>query len=288
MHFEKPLRYKRTNSQPMIKFFRRIRYNLMETGKTGKYFKYAIGEIVLVVIGILIALQINNWNEYRKDRIKEQAILAQLHEEYESNLAQLDSKIKIRNIVIKSSQKLLEYIESSEAVHSDSILYNMTRVGYRPTFDPIKNDIIASNKLSLIKNERLRQLLSQWESNVYQLHEEEWFWRDYVVDVRLPFLADNQITRKLYYTTTQINKKLYLLEEHQDTTKLFKDTSREIDFYKILKKPALEAICVTAVFSCTDANLVSATLRKNILEILALIDENLDDNTLPQQPKDET
>jgi hypothetical protein len=45
----------------MIKFFRQIRFKLMETGKTSKYFKYAIGEIVLVVIGILIALQINNW-----------------------------------------------------------------------------------------------------------------------------------------------------------------------------------------------------------------------------------
>jgi len=51
----------------MIKFFRKIRFNLMEQNKTGKYFKYAIGEIVLVVIGILIALSINNWNENRKD-----------------------------------------------------------------------------------------------------------------------------------------------------------------------------------------------------------------------------
>ena len=51
----------------MIKFFRKIRYNLMEKNKTGKYLKYAIGEIVLVVIGILIALSINNWNESRKE-----------------------------------------------------------------------------------------------------------------------------------------------------------------------------------------------------------------------------
>lgn len=50
----------------MIKFFRHIRRNLMEQNKTGKYLKYAIGEIVLVMIGILFALQINNWNEARK------------------------------------------------------------------------------------------------------------------------------------------------------------------------------------------------------------------------------
>ncbi|MGB5403831.1 MAG: DUF6090 family protein, partial [Robiginitalea sp.] len=47
----------------MIKFFRKIRYDLMEKNNTGKYLKYAIGEIVLVVIGILIALQLNAWKE---------------------------------------------------------------------------------------------------------------------------------------------------------------------------------------------------------------------------------
>jgi len=60
----------------MIKFFRKIRYNLMEQNKTGKYIKYAIGEIVLVVVvvEILIALQINNWNEDRKARKSENQI----------------------------------------------------------------------------------------------------------------------------------------------------------------------------------------------------------------------
>ena len=55
----------------MIKFFRKIRQRLLSEGKTGKYFKYAIGEIVLVVIGILIALQVNNWNQ---NRIQENAL----------------------------------------------------------------------------------------------------------------------------------------------------------------------------------------------------------------------
>ncbi|NNC35807.1 MAG: hypothetical protein HKO09_13100, partial [Croceitalea sp.] len=70
----------------MIKFYRQIRYNLMETGKTGKYLKYAIGEIILVVIGILIALQINNWNEQRKDRIREQIILNNLKSDFTTNI----------------------------------------------------------------------------------------------------------------------------------------------------------------------------------------------------------
>ncbi|MBT8294595.1 MAG: hypothetical protein KJN70_15115 [Eudoraea sp.] len=58
----------------MIKFFRKIRQNLLSEGKTGKYLKYAIGEIMLLVIGILIALQVNNWNENRiTENIKSQA-----------------------------------------------------------------------------------------------------------------------------------------------------------------------------------------------------------------------
>jgi sensor domain CHASE-containing protein len=64
----------------MIKFFRNIRKNRLNEGKTSKYFKYAIGEIVVVVIGILIALQINNWNSNQKDELQETKILLQLKE----------------------------------------------------------------------------------------------------------------------------------------------------------------------------------------------------------------
>jgi len=52
----------------MIKLFRKIRYDLMEKNKTAKYLKYAIGEIILVMIGILLALQVSNWNNQSTDR----------------------------------------------------------------------------------------------------------------------------------------------------------------------------------------------------------------------------
>lgn len=63
----------------MIKFFRKIRQNLLSKGKTGKYFKYAIGEIVLVVIGILIALQVNNWNEKQKQDAEFEIVVEQFY-----------------------------------------------------------------------------------------------------------------------------------------------------------------------------------------------------------------
>ena len=94
----------------MITFFRKIRQNLHSEGKTGKYLKYAIGEILLVVVGILIALQINNWNEDRKERKQEKDLLAQLESEFQNNLEQLEDKIALRETMITSSLKLLEYV----------------------------------------------------------------------------------------------------------------------------------------------------------------------------------
>jgi hypothetical protein len=70
----------------MIKFFRKIRYDLMEKNKTGKYLKYAVGEIILVVLGILIALQINNWNENQKLNTKKQAYYSQLLDDLSKDL----------------------------------------------------------------------------------------------------------------------------------------------------------------------------------------------------------
>ena len=70
----------------MIKFFRKIRQNLFSEGKTGKYLKYAFGEIVLVVIGILIALQINNWNEERKLDNRKQEYYSQLLDDLNSDI----------------------------------------------------------------------------------------------------------------------------------------------------------------------------------------------------------
>lgn len=74
----------------MIKFFRRLRYNLLNEGKTSRYFKYAIGEIILVVIGILIALQINNWNEAQKGKMKAVSILNAIRSDMVKDLERID------------------------------------------------------------------------------------------------------------------------------------------------------------------------------------------------------
>ncbi len=78
----------------MIKFFRKIRQNLLIENKTGKYLKYAIGEIILVVIGILIALQINNWNENQKKKKQLDAIYTTIEQNLKTDLNTLKVPIE--------------------------------------------------------------------------------------------------------------------------------------------------------------------------------------------------
>ena len=116
----------------MIKFFRRIRYNLMGTGKTGKpafaagrYFKYAVGEIILVMIGILLALQVNNWNEQRKKDLKTTYYINTLTKELKKNLEVIAAK----NIAIKNDLIVLEDIKqrlSNKKANMDTLIHIAT------------------------------------------------------------------------------------------------------------------------------------------------------------------
>ena len=91
----------------MMKFFRKIRQNLLMENKTGKYLKYAIGEIVLVVIGILIALSINNWNEERKLKSVEIKILQDLMNDIQVNIGNLNEGINYMEIANADISKVL-------------------------------------------------------------------------------------------------------------------------------------------------------------------------------------
>jgi len=140
----------------MIKFFRKIRYDLMEKNKTGKYLKYAIGEIILVVIGILIALQINNWNEHKKDQIFEQEILEQIR----ANL--IKDKLTLEYIktnfekAMSSTEKILNATWTE--AEKDSVKYWLGDVIQFDRFQPLTNayEVAKSKGLDLITNKQLR------------------------------------------------------------------------------------------------------------------------------------
>ncbi|QRM89273.1 MULTISPECIES: DUF6090 family protein [unclassified Lacinutrix] len=156
----------------MIKFFRKIRYDLMEKNKTGKYFKYAIGEIILVVIGILIALSINNWNEHRKQQKIEQEYLLSLQSEFNNNLDKINSSIKENETIRNGINGLLNLFDN-EILDTVSDKYLNEKIfavlGNQMQFKPsngVLNDIISSGNLNLILNQKLRQRLASFDSSL--------------------------------------------------------------------------------------------------------------------------
>ncbi len=263
----------------MIKFFRHIRKSLLNEGKTSKYFKYAVGEIVLVVIGILIALQINNWNENKKDRIEEKALLTQLQSEFESNLKQLDQKIDMRNSMITASFKLLEYLDKPPLRNNDSINKYLGFVGLSPTFDPIVNDINSSGRIQLLTNSRLKELLSLWTSEIVAVTEEEEVWNHYKNNIYRPFLLKNGSYRNMLNTYWQNNTMdAFHLDKGTKIEFNFKNSKVNTDASKVFKDSKIEdhlALCATM---SKTANTQSKSLRKRIVEILNLIETQLEEN----------
>jgi len=174
----------------MIPFFRKIRKKMADDNRPLKYARYAIGEIVLVVIGILIALQINNWNEARLDRQDENKILTLLYLDFQDTQKNLNHSIETYN---KIEQHITNKINclgmNPDSLTSDN--KNQLMSSYMPITNIITgslNSIINSNKLELIVNDSLKVLLTKYPSIVNQFNKSEENWEDCVINVTRPVL----------------------------------------------------------------------------------------------------
>lgn len=248
----------------------------METGKTGKYFKYAIGEIVLVVIGILIALQINNWNEGKKERAQEQELLTQLQSEFKSNLEQLDQKTDLRNQMISASLKILNYIDYPKTRHSDSIIKYLSLTALTPTFDPIVNDINSSGRIQLLQNSDLKERLARWTSEVIQVTEEEQTWLLIRNNEYVPMLSKAGLIRNLLnqYWKDNISGSFHL-DQGTKTELDFGSSKKDILNYAILDEVKLESHIAQCASFAKLVNSQAVSLRQRIVEILNLIKQDL-------------
>ena len=151
----------------MIKFFRHIRQNLLAEGKTTKYFKYAIGEIILVVIGIMIALSINNWNEERKeDRLGVQ-FLKGIRADLQKDIVLVDSVLQVHKktfSVISSIDSVFhkkhfyqakinsQFFDKPDTLDFEHVFYR--NISFRP-INSTYNSLIADGNTALIKNKPL-------------------------------------------------------------------------------------------------------------------------------------
>ena len=235
----------------MIKFFRKIRYDLMEKNKTGKYLKYAIGEIVLVVIGILIALQINNWNENIKAKEKEVKLLIELKDDL------LETKNDLLTDIEKAQQILATTNTFYKAIIEDQI---SDKTPFKLSTSYILDTAILFPKLSayeaiqsegitIISNDNLRKKITDF----YQLHLKrvaaaEAYLEDLNNKVLKPYLnmfssygsscKDCEDLYALYSTNQDTQLNLYLIPNQDD--KLVHILKEKFNVFRTLNQRYLE------------------------------------------------
>jgi hypothetical protein len=145
---------------------------MLTENKFSKYLLYAIGEIVLVVIGILIALQINNFNNSRQETKIEQAYLLSLQTEYETNLEKINVSLQKNKERINAVEDMLTLFDANVLdTISDKAISGMLYSVFSgdATYQPSKGvltDIISSGNLNVIKNKKLRQRLASFKSKL--------------------------------------------------------------------------------------------------------------------------
>ena len=162
----------------MAKIFRKIREKLLEQSKLKNYLLYATGEIILVMIGILLALEVNNRNSFRKDRSKEKAILVELNKDFKKNLARFEEvkadQINTYNnglVVFRNLDKMDDPVSRDSVYrHAQGVFGGYT---YYPS-DGVVESLISSGDFNLIQNDTLRKYLVSWNDILsrYKLHVE--------------------------------------------------------------------------------------------------------------------
>ncbi len=160
----------------MISFFRKTRKQLADDNKPSKYMRYAIGEIVLVVVGILIALQINNWNEEGKERAKELHYLENIKTDLYLNIEELDKYIATRTIAIESSNIVLEHFEGKPITDFGVFNAHLINVYTWRKFFQSNNtfqELVNSGNLALISNDSIKSTLLNIESLYKVMKDEE-------------------------------------------------------------------------------------------------------------------
>ena len=198
----------------MLKIFRRIRQNLLMENKTGKYLKYAIGEIVLVVIGILIALQINNWNEVRKLNIKQSIYLNGLKTDFKQSKKALARVINKTESVAKTVDTFVTLIEKNgdalTLIQIDILSGGSAGFTILMPSEGVINDIIGSGKLSMIKNIRLRSKIASWEADLRMIRENE------ILNKQVSVNYNDHISQYFDFINSRFGKPAFLNHKRSD------------------------------------------------------------------------
>ena len=171
----------------MLRFFSKIRFKLAAENKVGRYMRYAIGEIVLVMIGILLALQVNNWNIDRKDRIEEVKYIKNIKLDLQKDLKSLAYQIQFRKKKYEGTKKLISQLNGMPIEDVTELTYNVINTIMEERFTPNNTtytELESSGNLNLISNDSIKILLLElqeiYKRNDFGIEHETYDYREYI------------------------------------------------------------------------------------------------------------
>jgi len=254
----------------MIRIFRNIRQKLAAENNVAKYLRYAVGEILLVVIGILVALQVNNWNEQRKQRAEELHYLSSLKNDLSLNIAEIEKYIDTRNSRTASARIVLEYFEGKPLTDLDEFNRHTINVYTWQKFFQINNtfqELMNSGNLAIISSDSIKNGLLNLETLYNKLkYEEEHFRYDSEVMLYEPsygIVDINSIVKNITYQLSNGQQ-----GEHVNLSKE--------DFESLLKNKKHKNGFAMATYEFSFMNSQLEGMKTLCDKIITLIDKELD------------
>lgn len=231
----------------MIKFFRRIRHKMLTENKFSKYLMYAIGEIILVVIGILIALSINNRNENKRIAEYEKGLLIEMTANLQRDLIDLKFSINRNKNILKANRIVLHYLEDP-SIHQDSIDYYFANIQGNAVFGKNTSayESLKTVGFRMTENRILRERTTNLYTDTYdyirylELNRDEKFQIEQVI----PQINKNIVIDSLGHSAHPMN--IALLSQNQEFKEILKFNcklkTQIIEVYEIIEQQIHELL----------------------------------------------
>jgi len=208
----------------MMQFLRKIRQRLLAEGRASKYMLYAVGEILLVVIGIMIALQVDNWNEERKLKAMQQEVLADLRADLIESREELEKGLALNRHTVDQYRIIMDAVVRDEpsSAKIDSAARYLPN-WHSPFFTSTTYENIKNNEINIIDNDQLRKQISN-------LYEQQFVFLQEDYD-KVEWSIQNSIKIQI------INRYLWFKDEGNVTLKMIKSGVNPVDFERMKSDP---------------------------------------------------
>ena len=257
----------------MIKFFRNIRQKLLSKNKFSKYLFYALGEIFLVIIGILIALQINNTNSKRIELKTFKNNLQYVVEDLENNASDLNELKEKRQNVVKQNKYILETIKEGGSLNSFEIMYNLRVLdwGY---FHKHESGFERINSSGLYESDAFfdaREKIRSYNQSINRFHDTEKRLNEFLETMEIEMFKEGSHLDYMEYAYLWIDSNGKPNEEQKTEIDNFR-----IDFDKMIRNnPAMLSILRRSLIMIEGLNRGSDYIIKTGEEVRIEIDEYL-------------